>query len=127
MWVNESDARPPVDEGVKKRWEAAKVEKEDTELLIARDESTLGDLTHAMNEAVDDLTLLVEDYATLSLSGPFSAHLKKATRLLEQRHKDMEKRGISKEQLKKILDSLDLIKRKMELVTKAEEKAQKEM
>jgi hypothetical protein len=112
--VEGSDTPPPVDEGVKKKWEA---EKKDTELLIARYESALGDLTHAIDKAVDDLALLVEDYAALSLSGPFSVHLEKAIRLLEQRYNDMERTIISKEQPNKIQDSLELMKRKLELVT----------
>ena len=122
MWVPESDMQSSVDEG----WEAAKAEK-DTELLIATHESALGDLNDAMDRTVNDLACLVEDYAALSLSGPFSAHMEKATRLSEHKHKSMEQKGVSKEQLDKIQDSLDLMKRKLELVTKAEEKALKEM
>ena len=76
---------------------------------------------------MDHLARLVEDHATLSLSGPFSAHIEKATVLLEQRYKDMEQKGINKEQLEKIQDSLDLMKRRLELVTKAEEQGLKEM
>ena len=126
MWGNEDDIQAPEDEGVKK-WEAAKAEKEGTELLIATYESELGFLNDAIDRTVDRLARLVEDYATLSLSGPFSAHMEKAVLLLEQRHKDMEQKGISKEQVEKIQDSLDLMKRKLELVTKVEEQALKEM
>ena len=105
-------------------WEAA---KEDTELLISTYEGALGDLNDAMDRNVDDLARLTEDYAELSLSGPFSAHMEKATRLLEHKYKSMEQNGISKEQLEKMQDGLDLTKRKLELVRKAEEKALKEM
>ena len=126
MWEKETDTQASVNEGLKK-WEAARAEKEDTELLIATYESELGDLNGAMDRTVDDLARLVEDYATLSLSGPFSAHMEKTILLLEQRYKDKEQRGTSKEQLEKIQDSLDQMKRKLELVTKAEEQALKEM
>ena len=126
VWEKETDTQASVNEGLKK-WEAAKAEKEDTELLIATYESELGDLNGAMDRTVDDLVRLVEDYATLSLSGPFSAHMEKAILLLEQRYKDKEQKGMSKEQLEKIQDSLDQMKRKLELVTKAEEQALKEM
>jgi hypothetical protein len=44
-----------VDEGVKKKWETAKAEKEATGLLITRYESALEDLTHAIDGATDDL------------------------------------------------------------------------
>ena len=104
-----------------KKWEAAKAEKGDTESLIATYQSVLGDVNDAMDRTVDDLARLAADYAVLSLSGPFSAHMEKAIRLLEQRHMDMEHKGASKGQLEKMKDSLDLMKRKLELVTKAEE------
>ena len=123
VWVKQSVAQVSADEDVKK-WEAAKAQ-EDTEFLIATYERELGDLNGAMDRTVDDLARLVEDYATLSLSGPFSAHMEKAMLLLEQRYKDMEQKGVSKEQLETIEDSLELMKRKLELVTKAEEQALK--
>ena len=112
-----------MDEG----WEAAKAEKEETELLIATYESELKDLNHAMDRTLDDLARLMEGYAALSLSGPFSAHVEQAIRPLEHRYKDMEQKGVGKEQLEKMQDSLNLTKRKLELVKKAEEKALKEM
>ena len=99
VWAQENDMQASMDENLKK-WEEAKAEKEGTELLIAAYESTLGDLNDAMSRTMGALARLVEDYAALSLSGPFSA---------------------------KMRDSLDLMKRKLELVTKAEEKALKEM
>ena len=70
---------------------------------------------------------VAEDYAARSLSGPFSAHVEKAIRLLEHRYKGMEQKGVSKEQLDKLQDSLDLTKRKLELVKMAEAKALKEI
>jgi len=119
VWVKNNDTQTSVDEAVKKEWEAAKVEKEVIELLIATHGSELGGLTHAMGKAVDDLAGLAEDYAAISLSG----HTEKAIRLLEQRCKDMEQKGIGREWPKTMEDSLDLMKRKLELVVKAEEKA----
>ena len=123
VWAQENDTQVSVDED----WEVAMAEKEETELLLATCESALKDLNDAMDRTLDDLARLTEGYAALSLSGPFSAHVEKAIRLLEHRYEDMERKGVSKEQLVKMQDSLDLTKRKLELVTKAEEKALKEM
>jgi hypothetical protein len=53
--------------------------------------------------------------------------MERAIRLLEQRYKDAKEKGISTEQLKQIQDDLELMKRKLELVIKAEEKALKKM
>ena len=115
-----------MDEGLQK-WEEAKSEKEDAESLITTYEIALGDLNDAMGRTMGALARLAEDYAGLSLSGPFSAHVEKATRLLEHRYKTMEQGGVSMERLDKMRDSLDFMKRKLELVMKAEEKALKEM
>ena len=123
VWAQENDTQASMDEG----WEAAKAEKEETELLLATYESALKDLNDAMDRTLDDLARLAEGFASLSLSGPFSAHVEKAIRLLEHRYEDMEQKGFSKEQLDKMQDSLGLTKRKLELVTQAEEKALKEM
>ena len=73
VWAQQNDTQASVDEG----WEAAKVEKEDTELLISTYEGALGDLNDAMDRNVDDLARLTEDYTALSLSGPFSAHMRR--------------------------------------------------
>ena len=126
VWAKESVEQASVDEDVK-MWEAAKAEKEDIELLIATYERELGDLNDSMDRTVEHLARLMEDYALLSISGPFSAHMEKATLLLEQRYKDMERKGVSKEQLEKIQDSLELMRQKLELVKKAEEQGLKEM
>jgi hypothetical protein len=70
-----------VDDNMKKQWEAAKDEKEKTEALVATSKSALDDLSYAMDEAMDELARLAEEYACLSLSGCFSAPLEKAIRL----------------------------------------------
>ena len=83
----------------KKRWEAAKAEKGNTEAVIVADERELSDLNHAMDKSMDDLAQLVEDYGRLSLGGSFSKHVEKAIRFLEERYTDMEKKSVSKAQL----------------------------
>jgi len=97
VWVKGDDTQASADENVKK-WEAAKAEKEDTESLIAIDGSALKDLNDAMKRTIDELAQRAEDYAALSLSGPFSVHMEKAIRLLEHRYTNMEQKGRSKEQ-----------------------------
>ena len=123
VWAQENDMQGSVDEG----WEANKAAKEETELLIATCESGLKDINDAMDRSLDDLARLTEDFATLSLSGPFSAHVEKAIRLLEHRYMEMERKGLRQEELDKMGDRLDLTRRKLELVKMAEEKALKEM
>ena len=94
---------------------------------IATNERALGALNDAMDSNMDDLARLAEDYVGLSLWGHFSAHVEKAIRLLGHRYEDMEQKVVSKEQPDKMQDSINLVKRNLELVTRAEEKALKEM
>lgn len=82
----------------------------------------LDDLSHAMDKAMDELAQFAEDYACLSLSGCFSAPLEKAIRLLEQRCKGMEEKGVAPEQLEKMHGSLEQLKRRLDVLRKAKEK-----
>ena len=122
MWAQENDTQASVDEG----WEAAKAQKE-TELLIEKYGSALKDLDDAMDSTLDYLAQLTEGFAALSRLGRFSAPMEKAIWLLEHRYTDMERKGVRKEQLDRMHDRLELMKRKLELVRNAEEKALKEM
>ena len=53
--------------------------------------------------------------------------MEKVIRLLEHEYEGVAQKGVSKERPYKMYDSLDVMKRKLELVQKAEEKALKEM
>ena len=110
-----------------RRWEAANAEKGNTEAIIAAGERELSDLNHAMDEAMDDLALLVEDYGRVSLAGSFSKHVEKAIRLLKERHTDMGKNKVSKAQLNNMQDGLDVMGRKLEVLIEAEERGHKGM
>jgi chaperonin cofactor prefoldin len=112
-----------VDDNMKKQWEAAKDEKEMTKALAITSKRALDDLSRVMNDAMDELARLAEDYACLSLSGSFLAPLEKAIRLLEQRCKGMEEKGVSPEQLERMHGSVEQMKGKLNLLIKAKEKA----
>lgn len=120
-WVKVADPQTSAGEGEKKRQE----DEEKTEALIATSEGELGALNHAMGKDMDDLARLTEEYTALALSESFSSHVKKAIRLLEERYTDMATKGGSQRQLENIQDSLHLMKRKLGLLVKAEEKAEK--
>lgn len=111
-----------VDDNMKRQWDAAKDKKEMTEALVATSESVLSDLSHAMDEAMDELARSAEHYACLSLSGCFSAPLEKAIRLLEQRCNGLEEKGVGPEQLERMHRSLDQMKGRLDILRKAKEK-----
>ena len=123
-WVQVSDTRLLVDEGMKKRWEAAKDEKENRKALIAAHEKALGDLDRIMDEAMEVLARLLEDYDGKSLSGSFAAHMEKARGLLEQHYMDTEEQGVNREQLGNMRSSSEQMKRKLDLLKMAKEKVQ---
>ena len=121
-WEQVYEDQLSVDNDIRKQWEAAKDEKERTEALLATSKSALGDLSHTTDEAMDELARLAEEYASLSLSGSFSAPLEKAIWLLEQRCRGMEEKGVGLEQLMKVRSSLEHMKRRLDLLRKARER-----
>ena len=118
-WEQVYGAQLSVDDDTRRQWEAAKDEKERTEALIATSRGALGDLSRIIDEAMDELARLAEEYASLSLSGSFSAPLEKTVWLLEQRCKGMEEKGVGLEQLTKVRSSLEHMKGRLDLLRKA--------
>ena len=110
-----------VDEDMKKKWDEAKDEKETITTLTAVNEMVLHELNQAIDYAMSDLAQLVERLDCLSLAGSYSAQMRTAVRFLE----GMEKRTIRREKRENIKESLDHMKRKLELLTKVEEDAKK--
>ena len=121
-WEKVYDSQLSVDDNARRQWEAAKDEKERTEALLATSTGALGDLSNIIDAAMDELARLAEEYASLSLSGSFSAPLEKAVWLLEQRCKGIEERGLGVELLTNVRTSLDHMKGRLDLLRKAKEK-----
>jgi len=120
------DKQELVDEGMKKKWEAVKDEKERTAVLIAVNEMILHDFSHAINHAPDNLMQLVERFVCLSLTGSFSAEVGRAVSSLEREYVAMEKRGVGQDKLEKVKGGLDYMKRRLELLYNAKKDAQEE-
>ena len=59
-----------VDNGIKKKWEAAKEEKEKTEALVAASKRTLGVLSCTVDTGMDELVRLESEFCRLSLQVP---------------------------------------------------------
>ena len=122
-WEQVYEAQPSVDYNMRKQWEAAKGEKERIDAVLVTSKSALEDLSRIIDEAMEGLAQLAEDYAHLSLSGDPSAPLEKATRLLEQRCKGMEEKGVGLELLATVRTSLEHMEGRLDLLRKAKEKA----
>ena len=118
-WVQVNDTQVLVDSNMKKQWEAAKDGKERTVAIVAASEKVLYDLDQVINRAINNLAQLVERYARLSLSGSFAAQVNSAVKLLEQNYLALEGRGVGPDQLQRVRESLDHMKRKLELLNNA--------
>ncbi len=119
-WVQKPESQETVDHEMKTK---AKDEKEKIEALIAASEHTLYDLSYAMDEGMDELARLAEEYAALSLSGCFSGPLEKTIRLLEQVYESMEEKGVSRDKLEKVRGSLEDMRKRLDVLRKAKERA----
>ena len=75
-----------------------------------------------MDNATDKLPPSAEDFASPWSSGSLSARVEKALRLLEQRCVDMEKKGVSREQLENMRGSLEQMKRRLDFLRRVKEK-----
>jgi hypothetical protein len=122
-WVLEADTQISIDCNMKKKWEVAKDQKEQLEVLIETSKRALSDLRCTLDHATDELARLTEEYANLSLSGSFSANVEKAIQLLEQSYRGMEERAVGPAQLERVRGNLERMHRKLELLRKTKMKA----
>jgi len=109
-----------VDEDMKRNWDAAKHRKETTATLIAIYEFLLHDAKQVISCPMGDLVQLVGQYARLSLAGSYSAQLRSRASLLEGL-RGME-HLVGQEKMNKTLSHM---RRKLEVLNKVEEDAQK--
>ena len=125
-WEHVVDMGVLIDEDVKRRWVAAKDGKKKKAVLVDLREKVLRDLGKITDDATNDLAKLVKRYTLLALSGSFSAQVGSAVKLLEQNCTGLEKKGIDREQLEKVKESLEHMKRRLGLLNDAKEKSQKQ-
>lgn len=119
------NAQASVDQSMRE-WVAAKDGTEKRTILVAVREKVVHDLDQIIDGATKDLAQQVERYAHLSLSGSFSAQVGSAVRLLEQNYIGLEKKGVGQDHLHRVQESLGNMKRKLEILNIANEKARKE-
>ena len=121
-WEQVIDTQVMIDQDVKKKWEIAKDEKAKTAVLVTFRERVLHKLDQVMNSCIGDLVQLTERHSRLALSGDFSAQVDKTIKLLEHHYLALKGNGVDQDQLQKVDESLDLMKKKLELLNTAQEK-----
>jgi hypothetical protein len=109
-WEQVLDKQVLVNQDMKRRWEAAKDEKEKAAVLLAASNKVLNDLNQVVSRATTQLAQVAQRYGRLSLLGSVSDEVGSAVRLLEQHHKNLERNRISEYQLQKVKASLDYMK-----------------
>ena len=124
-WEKVMNTQTSVDQSMKE-WEAAKDATEKTTILVAVREKVLHDLDQIINGATNDLAQQVERYAYLSLSGSFSSQVGCAVRLLEQNYIGLEKKPVGQDHLQRVKESLDNMRRKLDVLNIANENARRE-
>ena len=124
-WGQIIDMQVLVDQDVKKKWGKAKDEKGKMAVLSALRGKVVRNLDQVINDATNDLARHVGRYTRLSLSGNFSAQVGSVVKLLEQNYATLETQGVGSDQLQKVKESLDHMKRKLELLNGAKKNAQK--
>lgn len=98
------------------KWEKAKDETEKTAILLAVHKKVLQDLDHILDGATNELAQQVERFTVLSLLGSLSAVVHSAVRLLQQLYIQLEKRGVGQSDLGRVEESVNAMKRKLELL-----------
>ena len=117
-WAQVTDTQVLIDQNVKRKWAAAKDGKGKMAVLNAFRGRVLRDLDQIINGATNDLAQHVERYARLALSGHFLAQVASVVRLLEQKYIALYMKGVGPDQLQKVKESLEHMKRKLEILTK---------
>ena len=117
MTTRQIDGEVLVDEDMKKKWDEAEDEKETITTITAINEMVLHELNQAIDYAMSDLAQLVERFDRLSLAGSYSAQMRTLVRFLE----GMEKRTAEREEWENVKESLDHVKRRLELLNKVED------
>jgi len=128
IWERVTDVRVLFDNNVTKKWVSAKDGKGKVGVLVKLLEKVLGDLNRVIDHATNELARLVEQYASLSLSGSFSAQVDNTVRLLDQKHNALngKKEDVGQDQLQKVAESLAHMKRKQVLLNTWRENARRE-
>ena len=124
-WEQVRNTQAPIDQEMKE-WKTAKDGTEKTAILVAVSEKVLRDLDQIISGATNALEKGVERYPLLPLSGSFSAQVGSAVKLLEQKYIVLEEKGVNKDHLQRVEESLSCMKRKLELVNASKEHTRKE-
>ncbi|KIL58586.1 hypothetical protein M378DRAFT_15433 [Amanita muscaria Koide BX008] len=121
-WQQEEDKKVLLDQEALRNYTAAKTEHDRQELLRVSVEQTVEILQKEIDNSLSQVEALTQEYAALSISGSFSEQVVKTIVLLELHLESMRQKG-NVESARKVDDSLKKMKNMLEVVEKAQTKA----
>ncbi|KAM6499734.1 hypothetical protein JOM56_005242 [Amanita muscaria] len=119
-WQQKDHQRIVINQDAEKKYNAAMNENEKQEALKANVQETINDLNEEIEDCLNRLGLLTEEYAKLSLSGSFAGQVRKTVVLLELNLESI--RGTDSESVRKVEESLERMKEILSILEKAKAK-----
>ena len=119
LWKQEDKTEIVVDEEFKQKFLEAKAGEGKMKEVKIRLERAIKGLDEGLNKSLDEISSHTKSYVELSLTGSFTALIKRTVRLLETTSETMRNNKADMATVKVVEGSLTSVKAKLELVTNA--------
>ncbi|KIL58588.1 hypothetical protein M378DRAFT_1025098 [Amanita muscaria Koide BX008] len=126
-WRQKDHQRIVIDQDAEKKYTGAKNENEKQEALKVAIQKTTNDLSDEIENCLNRLGLLTEEYARLSLSGSFAGQVRKTVVLLELNLESMRNNGTDSQSVRKVEESLERMKEMLSILEKANAKVDEQI
>ncbi|KAM6499732.1 hypothetical protein JOM56_005240 [Amanita muscaria] len=126
-WQQKDHQRIVINRDAEKKYNAAKNENEKQEALKATIQETINNLSEEIENCLNRLALLTEEYAKLSLSGSFTGQVGKTVLLLELNLESMRNNGTDSELVRKVAESLERMKEMLNILEEAKAKVRQQI
>ncbi|KAM6499735.1 hypothetical protein JOM56_005243 [Amanita muscaria] len=126
-WRQKDHQRIVINRDAEKKYTGAKDENEKQEALKATIQETINNLTEEIEDCLNRLGLLTEEYANLSLSGSFAGQVRKTVVLLELNLESMRNNGTDSDSVRKVEESLERMKEMLSILEKTKAKLREQI
>jgi hypothetical protein len=124
LWKQENKTEVVIDERYKQKFLEAKVGEGKLKDMKIELERAIKDLDQDLNKSLDEIAVHTESYVNLSLTGSFTALIKRTVRLLETTSEAMRNNKADMATVKVVDESLTNVRAKLELLTNAAKRRQ---
>ncbi|KAM6499736.1 hypothetical protein JOM56_005244 [Amanita muscaria] len=126
-WRQKDHQTIVIDQDAEKKYKEAKNENEKQEALKATIQKTINDLNEEIEDCLNRLGLLTEEYTRLSLSGSFAGPVRKTVVLLELNLECMRNIGTDSESVRKVEQSWERMKEMLRVLERARATVQQQI